>query len=332
MQPPTTAQSTARPRSSRAARWLDRVLGGAALPVELMRVVSKSPLASFVRLGVDVARYGVRRKRMQSARAANPAAAPLAAALRTDGWALVPDDWGGEVRAEMRAECDVLRRRFHEANVRADDRYKDIWNYVSDVAFREQPPGPESPFVRYAMQPAILDAVAAYLGETPWLRYILLTESVFQEGDLRYSQKWHLDYDDVRMVKLFVYLSDVRRTEDGPFRLIPAPQSRRVRNSFVHRHLGDADVFRTIEKDAIVDIEGPALRSFLVDTHRVYHCGSRMAPGHTRLLYTALYTAHPSIWPNARDAFVPGEGAGDFERMVLAPQDFHGAPAKAIRS
>ena len=63
--------------------------------------------------------------------------------------------------------------------------------------------------------------------EEPQLSDVLLTLSQPTENKpLSYSQLWHLDHDDKRVCKLFIYLTDVRDTKDGPLTFIPAPSSK----------------------------------------------------------------------------------------------------------
>jgi hypothetical protein len=213
----------------------------------------------------------------------------------------------------------ALQREYHDLNLREKDRHKTIWNYLSDIRYAGRKPDENDPLVQYALLRPILNVVGSYLGEIPWLRYIILTESIYQPGDITYSQKWHLDFDDARMLKLFVYLSDVRFPEDGPFRMIGREATSSIRNSFFRRHLTDEEVFSHVSGKDVVDMFGPSLSSFIVDTSRVYHCGSRMMQGHSRLLYTALFTGFPSIYPQATDAFSVGPGSPELVQQVLVP-------------
>lgn len=306
--------------NSRALRWLSRIFKTGKFPTELMRVVNKTPLSGLVRRVVDLLHTRQRRRRESLVLApATDVEWRMANQLRDDGWTRVANDIGVEVRREIQVECQALREKYHDLKSRDPARYKDIWNYISDVEVGRGYPGPENPLVQYAISRPILNVVAAYLGETPWLRYIILTESVYQPGPPRYSQKWHLDFDDTRMAKLFIYLTDVLSPDEGPFRLVPGKDSVRVRNTFVRRHLDDRELYAAVGDDAPVDIAGAALTSFLADTGRVYHCGSRLAPGHSRLLYTALYTAYPSIYPGARDMFSVTPESPEYIRQVLTP-------------
>ncbi len=304
----------------RAWQWLTRTWRTGAVATELMRVINKTPLIKVARQVVDLASFRRRQRRtVPGLQPGNAIEQRMLESLRRDGWTSVPDDVEPDLRRRIQGECLALRQKYHEMKSREPERYKDIWNYVSDAGFGRERPDATNVFVRYALSRPILNVVAGYLGETPWLRYIILTESVYQEGDIKYSQKWHYDFDDVRMAKLFIYLSDVHSPDDGPFRLVPRAESERVRNSFVKRHLNDGELFAWVDPRQVVDITGPALTSFIGDPGKIYHCGSRLAPGRTRLLYTALYTAYPSVYPNGRDMFTVTPETPVHLRHVLAP-------------
>lgn len=285
-----------------------------------MLLVNKSPMARTARRVVDLFHRGARKSRIL----AHPIVETheereIVQHLNQNGWAKIPDAVGLALRQRIWGECMTLQREYHDMNLREKDRYKTIWNYLSDIRYADKKPDENDPLVQYALLRPILNVVGSYLGEIPWLRYIILTESVYQPGNITYSQKWHLDFDDVRMLKLFVYLSDVRTPEDGPFRMIGRGVTARVRNSFFRRHLSDEEVFSHVAANDVIDMLGSCLSSFIVDTSRVYHCGSRMSQGHSRLLYTALFTAFPSIYPRATDAFAISPGSESLVRQVLAP-------------
>ena len=285
-----------------------------------MLLINKSPLVGVVRGIVDIIRSSRRRQRAIARPAVEtPREHELLQHLQQRGWVRLPDNIGMDLRQKISDECLALQHEYHDVNLREKERAKTIWNYLSDIRYAGKKPGENDPLVQYALLQPILNVAGSYLGETPWLRYIILTESVYQPGGISHSQKWHLDFDDARMLKLFVYLSDVRTQADGPFTMMGRAASQRVRNSFFRRHLADEEVFDHVTHDDVVEMYGPRLSSFLVDTSRVYHCGSRMAEGHSRLLYTALFTAFPSIYPYAIDSFVVGASTHNLIRQVLAP-------------
>ena len=74
--------------------------------------------------------------------------------------------------------------------------------------------------VRFALHPEILGVVNEYLGLCAELRkleywYVLASE----QQTPAYSQLWHRDFEDIALVKVFLYLSDVDEGS-GPFSFI----------------------------------------------------------------------------------------------------------------
>jgi len=76
------------------------------------------------------------------------------------------------------------------------------------------------PSVRFALHPEILGVVNAFLGLYAELRklefwYVLASE---HQGPT-YSQLWHRDFEDIALVKVFLYLSDIDEGS-GPFSFV----------------------------------------------------------------------------------------------------------------
>ena len=64
--------------------------------------------------------------------------------------------------------------------------------------------------------------------------------------------------------------------------------------------------------------KAPRLTSFMVDTAKCRHMGSRMAPGHGRLLYTATFFAFPRIYPGAKiRPFSPTAETPPLQKLVM---------------
>jgi hypothetical protein len=130
----------------------------------------------------------------------------------------------------------------------------------------------------------------------------LLTLSKSTGKDLSYSQLWHRDHDDTRVIKFFVYLTDVEDADDGPFTFIPRPQSDKL-GFQLRSHLTDAEMATRIPLNAISQMKAPRLSAFMVDTARCLHMGSRLSPGHERLLYTATFISIPRLYPEPSPSF-----------------------------
>jgi ectoine hydroxylase-related dioxygenase (phytanoyl-CoA dioxygenase family) len=83
----------------------------------------------------------------------------------------------------------------------------------------------QSPFVRLALHPKVLAVVSDYVGMWPRLyQYILWETKIMEPGQKGvYSQMWHRDFADKKLINLFVYLNDVDEGA-GPFMYIPETQ------------------------------------------------------------------------------------------------------------
>jgi hypothetical protein len=195
---------------------------------------------------------------------------------------------------------------------------KTFWQRLLDDELVDGRMPADSPYARFALQPRLLAMLARSFGTLPQLDYVLLTLSVPSERPLGQSQLWHRDHDDTRTVKVFTYLTDVVEDSDGPFTLIPGPQSDRVGYT-LRSHLPDDYVFARLPENSRQAMFAPALTTFAVETSRCLHMGSRIGPGHRRLLYTATYTTYPKLSGQSPRAFLLGQDEDEIARAVLAP-------------
>ena len=117
---------------------------------------------------------------------------------------------------------------------------------------------------------------------------------------------------------MFVYLTDVTSAADGPFTFIAGPISDRFGFS-LRSHRGDTDILDKLEPDATTAVVAPRLTTFLVETSRCLHMGSRTAPGHARLLYTATYITIPRLYPEPPPRFRLVGDETELTRAVLLP-------------
>lgn len=189
-----------------------------------------------------------------------------------------------------RAKSEKLNEKF---------KTKSHWLRLSDLV-AEDLKKTENPFMKIALNPTLLKIISKYLGQVPQFEGALLTHSVPTNAPPRSSQLWHQDHDHIKMVKVFVYFSDVLNKHQGPFTFIDAKSSSKVRNSFFPKHLPDSEVFQTIDQKQVREMTGSKLTTFICDTSRCYHMGSRVDEGHERYMLTMLYTAIPSIYPRSQ--------------------------------
>jgi hypothetical protein len=173
-------------------------------------------------------------------------------------------------------------------------------------------------FVRYALQPSVINIISAALGEIPWLDYVLLSYSRHAGDEFASSQLWHRDHDDIRVIKLFSYLTDVEQDGDGPFTFLPRQSTDKFGFPLIGSHFADDQVFQKVPRSDIKIMKAPRLTSFMVDTAKCLHMGSRMAPGHGRLLYTATFFAFPRMYPGAHSRpFSPTPETTPLEKLIM---------------
>ncbi len=156
----------------------------------------------------------------------------------------------------------------------------------------------DSLIVRCALQPAVINMAAAYLGEVPYLAGISVYLSHGTHNTTwQASQLWHCDYDDRRMFKLFVYCTDVKGGPDGEFTYIPKDLSKNVKNNFFPARISDESMDKQGYSKHAKHITGPAGTAFYIDTRGCYHLGSRVDIGHTRIAYIVTYVTAASLQP-----------------------------------
>jgi hypothetical protein len=289
-----------------------RVIRAENRSTRIWAVVNKSPAWTVMRKYVDLRHAEFRKPRVEAAEKLILTEEENAAleGIRRNGY--VELKLMGETPFGLSATHPVLLKNlgdFAEEKLsridqvpeqKANDTKKKVWVRLSNDEIPENGLTATHPLVAFTIQDTILKIVAKYLGEAGFLRYVLLTHSLPMEGRPQSSQLWHLDRDDRRMLKVFVYCTDVESEADGPFTFIDAQESEKVQNSFFMRHLDDDEVFGPVDPKRVTKLVRPKYSVFILDTSRCYHMGSRVGSGHHRILFTALFTAMPSIYPLAK--------------------------------
>ena len=151
----------------------------------------------------------------------------------------------------------------------------------------------DSPFMRLALRPDIVSAVAGYLGVLPILEYINVLCSNHVQEPLSKSQLLHCDSDAETQVKIFVLCTEVT-AENGPLVILGADSSRRLRARVTYRHnhrVTDEEAVAALGSlDDLHAITGPPGTICCVDTSRCFHYGSRIAaPTGRRLVVLMRY-------------------------------------------
>ena len=282
--------------------------------------VNRSPLRYAVKSGVSAWHSGEKRERKQQAQLLKVSAAERAKAedLNRDGYAVVTELMDPVVQQRF-AEAGVVRLEGIEASeAKQTSNWKKFWVRLLDAEMQDGRLSADNIFVQYALQPTVINVIATALGEIPWLDYVLLSYSRYAGDDLASSQLWHRDHDDVRVIKLFSYLTDVEEDGDGPFTFLPRQPTEKFGYPLLGSHFSDDQVFAKVPRSDIKVMKAPRLTSFMVDTAKCLHMGSRMAPGHGRLLYTATFFAFPRMYPGGKGRpFSPTPDTSALQKLIM---------------
>ncbi|MGY3513221.1 hypothetical protein [Bradyrhizobium lupini] len=237
--------------------------------------------------------------------------------LAEDGYVDVSSLMERSLAEEVAAVSESKVSRLNELSGKQQLGHKSFWVSLLDEDLVDGAFATDHAFVRYALQPAALRIIGDFMHDLPQLSDVLLTLSQPTPSQaLSYSQLWHLDHDDKRVCKLFIYLTDVRDTADGPFTFIPAGPSKPFRNT-LKSHMNDQQVFAKTGPDAVKEMVAPRLSSFIVNTARCLHMGSRIQSDRNRLLYTATYIQQPRIYPEPAPRFRAAGPLTDIDRAVM---------------
>lgn len=262
----------------------------------------------------------VERRRLAKSIAVDPSIELCAARLNRDGYVDVSHLLAGPLLALVQAAADAKLARVAEAKAVQTSSRKAFWVRLLDEDMKDGLLPTDNPFVALALDPSVVSVLATAIGELPQLDYVLLTLSEGSDAPLTSSQLWHRDYDDIRTIKLFVYLTDVQDRSKGPFTFLPADCSDKV--GFTRRtHRADDSVFTgPIQRTDVKEMTGEKGSAFFVETSRCLHMGSRLSPGNTRLLYTATFTTAPGMYSASAPGFVLTGEEDAVTRMVLSPR------------
>ncbi len=179
---------------------------------------------------------------------------------------------------------------------------------------------PNNIFVRFALQPTVLNLVNGYFGMYTRLRAFNVWHNFASQKDPKNSQLWHRDPEDRSILKMFVYLTDVPE-ESGPLIYAsgthPQGEIKLVPESFkdsdtTARRSNDDQMRRVVSEEKWITAVGPKGTVVFADT-RGYHKGG-LVRANERVLYNCMFTSQASTRPEY------------FERKLRIP-DF---PDKAL--
>lgn len=162
-------------------------------------------------------------------------------------------------------------------------------------------PDIRNPFIRMNLDERVIRIAASYMGITPKLRgfSLRLTLPVPAGATEYFSQRWHRDPEDRKMVKMFIYMTDVLDDESGPFIYIKESQPGGVRGNLFPQHPPAATypepgtVERLVPRELMKVCLGRAGTIVFADTSGLHKGGyTTSAP---RLMYTGTFYSLASL-------------------------------------
>jgi hypothetical protein len=203
---------------------------------------------------------------------------------------------GKEGRQALAEASDLVlgnsRRGDVEAMV-AEGRSAGGKDYLVQLIPWEYEHAADSPLLRVALDKKLLEIVSLYLGMWPRLHAVGAWLNFPSADALKQAQLWHRDPEDLKIVKVFIYLVDVDENR-GPFSYIPkthpfSPGAATIPMHVDPKRITDEEMRAAIPADTWVTCTGPKNTMILADTVG-YHRGGKPTVGN-RILITFTYTS-----------------------------------------
>lgn len=159
-----------------------------------------------------------------------------------------------------------------------------------------------NPFLTFALSPMILGITNAYMGMWTRLKHYTVNRTIPVPSTAapQFSQRWHRDPQEKRMIKVFIYLSNVDEG-CGPFTyVIKSTHGKKYGSLFPQNppegsYPNTEDVERLINPNDMKVMTGKAGTVIFCDTTGI-HRGGYATTGE-RLMFTAFYPAPSYIDP-----------------------------------
>jgi hypothetical protein len=227
----------------------------------------------------------------------HPEAAPVIDHLERDGFAMLDGLMTPEMTAEMREY--FLRQPLYAPYLPNSPRVliDQAHTLDSHVFFHDDEAVIACPHaLDIANNPRILAVMEAVLGCKPTIGYMAAWWSMpTADGVPRQAENFHRDVDDLRFIKLFVYLTDVD-SDSGPHEFIRG--SHVDPKLMVIRRYTDDEVVTAFGAERQVTFTGPAGSAFIENTFGM-HRGLPVRKGR-RLIFQVVYSLLPLVYGPAR--------------------------------
>lgn len=185
-------------------------------------------------------------------------------------------------------------------------------------------------FTQWATEPQLLNIIENYIGVPIAFQGIHLRRDFANETPVT-TELWHRDKEDRRLIKIFLYLTDVKE-ENGPFEYVPANKMsslkgwlaqlgvslRRIKNP-VEFGIKDSEMALVVPRSQWKNCAGPAGTVIFADAAKIFHHGKTRKEGRFALFF--VYTAKEPLRP---------QDCSQYHDLTFARPELKLAEAKAI--
>ena len=262
------------------------------------------PVLSAVKIACHPSQYWLRRRVAVelSGTTAETSRVPRVAGYRC----FSPDDYPGV--PDVVAYCTRLYQQAQKANsahaFMKNPKKGFLLSVLEGQDFCQHPE-----LIGFMVSRPILDVATAYLGSVPLLAGAKLWWSP-ENDTARSSQRFHLDYENVRQLKVFINIFETAE-DQGPLTFIPAHVSDQIQRSRgrVIGRVDDEWVYAERDREQVCRLTGPAGSGAFLDTSRCLHYGSR-GNRRDRLVLMFQFLTHHAPYQSTARFQVPADFAG----------------------
>lgn len=180
------------------------------------------------------------------------------------------------------------------------------------------------PFISFTLNQRIVEIVSVYLEQYPKFRHAFaaITMPVGEDTKAVKSQRWHRDFEDKKLCKVFLYLTDVDETA-GPFNyVLESNFANRWGRIFPQRppvgfYPADGAVEKAIPAEYHKVCTGRAGTIIFADTAGLHRGG--YATQKERIMFTATFTSKAAFTPTFYEPPAGAPSSDELSRYLIMP-------------
>jgi len=201
-------------------------------------------------------------------------------------------------------------------------------DYVREASLAQLASVPQ--LIKWGLEERFLAIAENYIGLPAAYRGLVLRRD-FADGQCLETRQWHRDAEDVRIMKIIVYINDVDE-KGGAFRFLPRDHAPTKGIEYVNGRVPEDVMRRLVSNNKYVTCTGPAGTVLFADPASVWHHGC-VPESADRLTAFFAYNSHLPLRPHyCQPLFSPPDldpeklspaqaAAIDYGYLVTPPQD-----------